>query len=80
MYQEERLLSILDFLQKNKRISVEEICTMFHVSRDTARRDLVKLEVENSIIRTRGGAILPSIQEEIKNYSKRLETVSQEKR
>lgn len=53
---------------------------MFHVSRDTARRDLVKLEEENSIIRTRGGAILPSIQEEIKNYSKRLETVSQEKR
>ena len=80
MYQEERLLSILDFLQKNKRISVEEICTMFHVSRDTARRDLVKLEVENSIIRTRGGAILPSIQEEIKNYTKRLETVSQEKK
>ncbi|MCP3738449.1 DeoR/GlpR family DNA-binding transcription regulator [Rossellomorea sp. BNER] len=80
MYQEERLIAILDFLKKNKRISVEQICTLFDVSKDTARRDLVKLEEEKRISRTRGGAILPALHNEIKDYSNRLKTVSEEKK
>ncbi|WML50034.1 DeoR/GlpR family DNA-binding transcription regulator [Neobacillus sp. PS3-34] len=80
MYQEERLIAILDYLKMNNRITVEEICTLFDVSRDTARRDLVRLEEEKSIVRTRGGAILPSIHDEVKNYSNRLKTVSEEKK
>lgn len=79
MYQEERLLSIMEFLKKHNRISVDQICSLFDVSRDTARRDLVRLEEENSIVRTRGGAILPAIHDEIKNYTNRLKTVSEEK-
>ncbi|WP_045517257.1 DeoR/GlpR family DNA-binding transcription regulator [Neobacillus niacini] len=79
MYQEERLLSIMEFLKKHNRISVDQICSLFDVSRDTARRDLVRLEEENSIVRTRGGAILPTIHDEIKNYTNRLKTVSEEK-
>lgn len=80
MYQEERLISILDYLKENKRISVDQICTLFNISRDTARRDLVKLEEERKIVRTRGGALLPSIHTEIKNYSHRLNIVSDEKK
>ncbi|GGB31627.1 DeoR family transcriptional regulator [Virgibacillus dakarensis] len=80
MYQEERLVSILEFLKKNNRISVEQICSLFHVSRDTARRDIVRLEEEKAIIRTRGGAILPSVSHEVKNYSSRLQMVSEEKK
>lgn len=80
MYQEERLISILHFLNEHKRISVEQICNLLNVSRDTARRDLVRLEEESAIIRTRGGAILPSQHLEVKDYSHRLETVSNEKR
>ncbi|MDQ0199176.1 DeoR/GlpR family DNA-binding transcription regulator [Neobacillus ginsengisoli] len=80
MYQEERLVAILEFLKRNNRISVEQICSLFDVSRDTARRDLVRLEEEKSIVRTRGGAILPSVHNEVKNYSHRLKTVSEEKR
>lgn len=80
MYQEERLLSIMEFLKKHNRISVEQICSLFDVSRDTARRDLVRLEEEKSIVRTRGGAILPTIHDEIKNYSNRLNFVSNEKK
>ncbi|AXI10164.1 DeoR/GlpR transcriptional regulator [Oceanobacillus zhaokaii] len=79
MYQEERLLAILEFLKKNNRITVEQICTLFDISRDTARRDLVKLEEEKSIIRTRGGAILPLAQNHVPSYSNRLKTVSNEK-
>lgn len=80
MYQEERLDSIMDYLKAEKRISVEQICSLFHVSRDTARRDLVKLEEMKAIIRTRGGAILPTVHQEIKDYSNRLTIVSAEKK
>lgn len=72
MYQEERMQLILDYLNENKRISVEEICKLYDVSRDTARRDLVNLEKQGTIIRTHGGAILPLPKEEIKSYSERL--------
>jgi DeoR family transcriptional regulator, carbon catabolite repression regulator len=80
LYQEERLLAILEFLKKNNRVSVEQICALFDISRDTARRDLVKLEEEKAIVRTRGGAILPSVHDEVKNYSNRLNIVSDEKK
>lgn len=80
LFQEERLALILEHLKKNNRISVEQICSLFDVSRDTARRDLVKLEEEKAIVRTRGGAILPTVHHEIKDYSKRLHLVSDEKK
>ncbi|KKI89129.1 DeoR faimly transcriptional regulator [Bacillus sp. SA1-12] len=80
MYQEERLRLIIDYLKKEKRISVDEICKIFDISRDTARRDLVRLEEEKAIIRTRGGAILPSTKHIIKDYSNRLSLVSEEKK
>ncbi|MFG6146799.1 DeoR/GlpR family DNA-binding transcription regulator [Halobacillus sp. B23F22_1] len=79
MYQEERLIEILKYVKQTKRISVEKICELFHVSRDTARRDLVKLEEQRAIVRTRGGAILPTSHNEVKDYSNRLQTVSEEK-
>src|SRR5690625_8007105 len=69
----------MEFLRKHKRISVEQICSLFQVSRDTARRDIVKLEKEKSIIRTRGEAILPAIHHVVENYSSRLKIVSEEK-
>ncbi|UOR10791.1 DeoR/GlpR family DNA-binding transcription regulator [Halobacillus amylolyticus] len=79
MYQEERLIEILNYLRNERRISVEKICELFNVSRDTARRDLVKLEEQQAILRTRGGAILPSTRNKIKDYSNRLQTDSGEK-
>jgi len=79
VYQEERLISIIDYLKEHKRISVEQICSLFGVSRDTARRDLVKLQEQGAIIRTRGGAIMPTVHDEVKDYSGRLGMVSEEK-
>ncbi|PWW29710.1 DeoR family transcriptional regulator [Cytobacillus oceanisediminis] len=80
MYQEERLIAILNYLENNKRISADQICTLFDVSRDTARRDLVRLEEDQKIVRTRGGAILPTPRHEIKDYANRLKMVSSEKK
>ncbi|WP_426452055.1 DeoR/GlpR family DNA-binding transcription regulator [Paenibacillus sp. S-38] len=74
MYQEERLLAILQHMQQHHRISVEEICELFQVSRDTARRDIVKLEEQGGILRTRGGAILPSLNKDVPRFDDRLQS------
>ncbi|CAM4024276.1 DeoR/GlpR family DNA-binding transcription regulator [Alkalicoccus chagannorensis] len=80
MYQEERRGAILSELQDRGRIAADDICTLFDVSRDTARRDLVQLEKEGQIIRTRGGALLPAAMEPVRSYAGRLQLVSQEKK
>ncbi|OYD07609.1 DeoR/GlpR family DNA-binding transcription regulator [Paludifilum halophilum] len=79
MYQEERMLAIMDHLKKHQRVSVQELCNLFNISRDTARRDLVRLDQEGAIIRTRGGAILPQLTKEVKGYKERLQAESIEK-
>lgn len=80
MFQQERMDSILTFLSENKRISIEQICKLYDVSRDTARRDLVLLEKNGCIVRTHGGAILPSSEHyDIKPYRERLNIESEEK-
>jgi DeoR family transcriptional regulator, carbon catabolite repression regulator len=80
MYQEERLIAILDHLKKYKRISIDDICEQFSVSRDTARRDLVKLDEQGSIVRTRGGAILSGLSKDISSYEQRLKLVPEAKK
>jgi DeoR/GlpR family transcriptional regulator of sugar metabolism len=44
MFQEERLESILQYLQEKQRIEVDEICGLLGISRDTVRQDIIKLE------------------------------------
>ena len=43
MYQEERIYEILKMLKDKKTLSIHEIISIFEISRDTARRDIVKL-------------------------------------
>jgi DeoR family transcriptional regulator, carbon catabolite repression regulator len=80
MYQEERLALIMEHLRHHRRISIDEICEKFNVSRDTARRDLVKLNQQGEIVRTRGGAILPTLSKHIFPYEQRLKTEPESKR
>ncbi|GAA5415291.1 HTH-type transcriptional repressor GlcR [Paraliobacillus ryukyuensis] len=79
MYQEERLLKILDYLKTHNQVSNQEICSMLDISRDTARRDIIKLVEEETAIRTHGGIALPHFKEEIKAYKERLTTASKQK-
>ncbi|GLX66156.1 DeoR/GlpR family DNA-binding transcription regulator [Paenibacillus glycanilyticus] len=72
MTQEDRIKSIVDYLKLNRNISMEDICTLYEVSYDTARRDLVKMESDGLIVRVRGGAILPSMTKSITSYKERL--------
>lgn len=72
MFQEERMASILQYLQEKQRIEVDEICGLLGISRDTARRDIIKLEQQGNILRTRGGAILPPLSKELQSYEQRM--------
>ncbi|WP_445491960.1 DeoR/GlpR family DNA-binding transcription regulator [Niallia sp. 03133] len=80
MYQEERLVKILQVLNEQISMSVVEICERFTISRDTARRDILKLVEQGAAIRTHGGISLPVIKETILAYRERVRSFSQEKR
>lgn len=60
MYQEERLTAILDHLQLHRRINVQEICGLFEVSRDNARRDIVILHERGDVSARTAGPLSPS--------------------
>ncbi|MEK4189310.1 DeoR/GlpR family DNA-binding transcription regulator [Paenibacillus sp. FSL L8-0493] len=79
MYQEERLLKILEYLKQHQAMSVQDICTQFEVSRDTARRDIVRLVQEGVVVRTHGGLALPELQKELLSYQDRLIDESESK-
>ena len=54
----DRLLSIKEFIDKNGKVTLHELeCAFSGVSSMTLRRDLNRLEEDNSIIRISGGAI-----------------------
>jgi DeoR family transcriptional regulator, carbon catabolite repression regulator len=79
MYQEQRLIMIKKYLSSHKSITLEEICETLSVSKDTARRDLVKLEERGEIIRIKGGATLPSANRNLIDFKKREATVGKER-
>ncbi|PYZ95143.1 DeoR family transcriptional regulator [Salipaludibacillus keqinensis] len=76
MNQGERLEAIKHYLTEHDSIQIEKVCDMFQVSKDTARRDLVRLENNNQIIRTRGGAMRSPIVREIASYHERLKKLT----
>jgi DeoR family transcriptional regulator, glycerol-3-phosphate regulon repressor len=57
MFTEERLNIILDLLQKNGKVSVNELSEKFSLTKDAIRKDLQKLEKIGKLKRTYGGAI-----------------------
>ncbi|WP_462410592.1 DeoR/GlpR family DNA-binding transcription regulator [Neobacillus sp. Marseille-QA0830] len=54
----ERRQIITSILQKNKRVLVSDLRNQFHVTEETIRRDLEKLEREGALTRTYGGAVI----------------------
>ena len=70
MYQEERIYKILEILKTKKTMTNQEIMDQFHISRDTERRDIVRLVSENLAVRTHGGITLNDVHQ-IGNYQTR---------
>lgn len=58
MFAPERLRIIKGIVSDKKHINVSDLSTMLNVSEVTIRRDLEKLEKENFLTRTHGGAII----------------------
>ena len=54
----ERRQLIMDKIQQEKKVYVSELSQLFSVTEETVRRDLEKLEGENFLRRSYGGAVL----------------------
>jgi DeoR family transcriptional regulator, carbon catabolite repression regulator len=69
--QSRRLEAICAYLAQHYRIGIEDICRLFGVTRDTARRDIVRLDADGRVLRVRGGAVLPPRERQVRHYAER---------
>jgi DeoR/GlpR family transcriptional regulator of sugar metabolism len=76
MFIEDRLNRIKKIIQENKSVSIETLVSRMGVSKDTIRRDLIRLEQDNVIKRTHGGAVINSRDALIFDYSQRSGTLN----
>ncbi|MGM0297690.1 DeoR/GlpR family DNA-binding transcription regulator [Enterococcus sp. AZ034] len=79
MLQKERLELILEELNKLGTLSLKEIVLLTDSSRDTARRDILKLAQSNIVDRTYGGISLPNTFNRLDEYLIRDEDANHEK-
>jgi DeoR/GlpR family transcriptional regulator of sugar metabolism len=63
MFAIERIRIIKNYLIENKQVEVNQLSQMLGVSEVTIRRDLEKLESDEFLTRTHGGAVLGSAKE-----------------
>jgi DeoR/GlpR family transcriptional regulator of sugar metabolism len=71
--QPRRLDAICDYLGRHYRIGIEDICRLYGVTRDTARRDVVRLDADGRALRVRGGAVLPPQGRQVQQYAGRTD-------
>lgn len=57
-FREERLEEIQRIIREKASVMVSDLAKQFHISESTVRLDLAKLEAENLITRTHGGAVI----------------------
>lgn len=79
MYQEERLGRITELLKKAGTLSNREVAEAFGISRDTARRDIVRLTEMGVATRTHGGITVSRLGRGILSYKERCSENTGEK-
>lgn len=79
MYQVERHSQIINMLKEKEVLSNQEIMNAFHISRDTARRDIVALVEAGLATRTHGGIALPKFTHTVYEYKNRAKVNIAEK-
>lgn len=57
IFAEERKACIVEYVNRNTKATVNELCDYFHVSQATIRNDLKDLDAAGLISRVHGGAI-----------------------
>jgi len=82
MFLEERLEKILEIVNEKGRLTVKSASKILKVSNDTIRRDFLKLEKTNLVIRTHGGIVSkgniiydPSLDERIIEHKEEKELI-----
>jgi DeoR/GlpR family transcriptional regulator of sugar metabolism len=68
---EERMEKIKGFIDEHRSATIEQLSEMLQVSKDTVRRDLIKLEQLNIVRRTHGGAVSANREGLILDYEQR---------
>lgn len=75
MLAQERQSRILDMIQKNGAVTTAKLVTLWEVSLETVRRDLLTLEKNGKVLRVHGGAIAkagmksyPELQQRTKEF------------
>ncbi|MDT0017505.1 DeoR/GlpR family DNA-binding transcription regulator [Listeria swaminathanii] len=79
MNQKERIVEELKLLEDKKTISQEELMQIFSISKDTARRDILKLVESGLAERYPGGVSQPILKPQIESYTSRLVKQSEQK-
>lgn len=67
----ERRQYILDTLRQERKVYVANLSRDLAVTRETIRRDLEKLEAEGKLLRSHGGAVLPTLSGEDLSFANR---------
>lgn len=75
-----RRAEIRRILRARQSATVEELCTLLNASPATIRRDLVALEKNDELERSRGGAVVPLLREAEQNFAQREALDADEKR
>lgn len=76
----ERQRKIVDLVNERSSIRVTELSNIFGVTEETIRRDLEKLEKENQLMRTHGGAVsLEDEQTEISYLEREITNATEKK-
>ncbi|MHC5249644.1 DeoR/GlpR family DNA-binding transcription regulator [Enterococcus sp. LJL90] len=73
MNQQNRLLLIMDKLKEETSLSLNDIIAITGASRDTARRDIIRLADENLVTRTYGGISLTNSFNKLDGYLERTD-------
>jgi DeoR/GlpR family transcriptional regulator of sugar metabolism len=79
MHQNKRIARIKEILAEQKEVTTKEIMNEFHISQDTARRDILLLVEKGAAIKTHGGIISPNYDNLIPGYEERLLRSTKEK-
>jgi DeoR/GlpR family transcriptional regulator of sugar metabolism len=79
MFAEERRNKILDILDSDKEVNVRSLSDLFEVSEVIIRKDLKKLEDNNQLQRTHGGAIPSRRHAAASNINSRVTKINKEK-
>ncbi|MCK5155378.1 MAG: DeoR/GlpR transcriptional regulator [Spirochaetales bacterium] len=79
MDQEFRKKHILEEIERNGRVSLQELVKRFQLSEMTVRRDLTELERQGFLIRKYGGAVKTEAVDTLFSFNRRVERNSDQK-